>query len=110
MIKEKVYLFLLLFGIGSGLGAIAQSGDTLHISPIPLSEIAATAANDLQNTRDLLLHRIQLTNLEIGPQIDTLDSQVLSLKDKSDQILKTSSKFSYYNSLIQRWERIESGI
>jgi len=110
MIKEKVYLFLLLFGIGSGLGAIAQSGDTLHISPIPLSEIAATAANDLQNTRDLLLHRIQLTNLEIGPQIDTLDSQVLSLKDKSDQILKTSSKFSYYNSLIQRWERIKSEI
>jgi len=51
-----------------------------------------------------------LPRLEIEPQIDTLDSQVLSFKDKSDHILKTSSKFSYYNSLIQSWERIKSEI
>jgi hypothetical protein len=103
-------LLLLLVSIAFCLELKAQSGDSFHISLVPLSEIATTAANDLQNTRDLLLQRIQVTNQEIGPQIDTLDSQVLSLKDKSDQILKTSSKFSYYNSLIQRWERISSEI
>jgi hypothetical protein len=103
-------LFLLLVSIAFCLELNAQSGDSLHISPIPLSDIAITAANDLQITRDLLQQRIQVTNLEIGPQIDTLDTQVLALKDISDQILKSSSKFSYYNSLIQRWERIESEI
>ncbi len=103
-------LFLLLVSIAFCLELNAQSGDSLHISPIPLSDIAITAANDLQIIRDLLQQGIQATNLEIGPQIDTLDKQLLDLKNVSDQILESKSKFSYYNSLIQRWERISSEI
>ncbi len=101
---------MLLVSIAFCLELNAQSGDSLHISPIPLSDIAITAANDLQIIRDLLQQGIQATNLEIGPQIDTLDKQLLDLKNVSDQILESSSKFSYYNSLIQRWERLKSEI
>jgi len=110
MRKFVLYLFLVHLGIVYGLNVNAQSNDSIRILPIPLSEIASTAANDLQSTRDLLENRIQRSNPTIIPQLDTLLIQVSELKDISDQILEANSRFAYYNSLIQRWERILSEI
>lgn len=110
MKKLKVFIFLALFSFGHVICTNSQTSDSLKISPIPLSEIAAIAANDIKNTRDLLVHQIQVADADVIPQIDSLRLQVVDLQSISDQILENSSKFSYYNSLIQRWEHINSKI
>lgn len=106
----QIKIFLSLFSIGICYHSNAQSDDSLQISPVPLSEIAASTYQDLQSTRDLLEQNIQQNKTDLGPQIDSLQIQVSDLKEKSEQILEMSSKFPYYNSLIQRWEHIKTEI
>jgi len=96
---------------GAFANPLFAQGDSLEISVVPISEIATTAAEDLQNTRDMLVHRIQVTTIaDLVPQIDSMENQVSVLTDLSDQILGSQVDYSYYNSLILRWERINSRI
>ncbi len=86
-------------------------GDSLAISVVPVSEIATTAAGDLQNSRDQLDHQIQVSTIfTLVPQIDSLEMQVADLSELSEHLLGSQLEFSYYRSLILRWQRIESRI
>lgn len=85
--------------------------DSLLISPVPLTEIATTAATDLQNTRNMLLQRIQVHKAySLLPMVDSLEFKILELKELSDQKLRPQLEYAYYNSMILRWERFNSRI
>ena len=107
--KLLAIAIILLVGIQGSI--VHAQEDSLKISPIPLSEIATTAATDLQNTRDLLVQRIQVpTSSKLVPLVDSLEIRVSVLTELSDQILRSHMEYSFYNSLILRWERIDSRI
>lgn len=109
----KGIIVLLIFisgGLFSQSVCTAQS-DSTRILSIPLSEIATSAVTDLQLTRDLLIQKVQInTSYVLIPQIDKIQEQVNELQNLSDQILGTNLKFSFYSSLLLRWDRINTEI
>ena len=104
-------IFLLLFillicGLGNSLYA---QNDSIEITAVPLTEIATTAASHSQQMRDLMMEEVQVaTGFNLIPQIDSLESLVLSLEELTNLIMGSRLANSYYNSLILRWTRVES--
>jgi len=109
-LKIPVIFLLLIIIQFSGQGSVLYAqDDSLAINPVPLTEIASAAARDMQQTRDLLVEEVQVTtSFNLIPQVDSLENQVTELEELSDHMLRTRLEYSYYNSLIMRWQRIES--
>jgi len=103
------FLLLIIFLFCDKGNTLYAQNDSLEITAVPLADIATTAARNMQETRDLLLEEVQVPKkFKLIPQIDSLEVQVALLGELSDQMLGSRLDNSYYNSLIMRWERVES--
>ena len=104
--KTSVILFLLFVQIaGHGSNLHAQS-DSLEIEAVPLREIANEAAHDMQQTRDILVAKVQVSNnFDLLPQIDSLEIRIAELDELTKKTLDSRFDYTYYSSLQLRWER-----
>ena len=109
-LKISVIFLLLIIVHICGLGnTLYAQKDSIEITAVPLTEIATTAASHSQQMRDLMMEEVQVaTGFNLIPQIDSLESLVLSLAELTNQIMGSRLENSYYNSLILRWTRVES--
>jgi hypothetical protein len=104
-----IFLLLIIVQISGQGNTLYAQNDSLEITAVPLADIATAAAREMQQTRDLLVEEVQVPNsFNLIPQIDSLENQVTQLEELSEQIMLTRLEYSYYNSLILRWQRIES--
>lgn len=109
-VKIPVIFLLIIIVQICGLGnSLYAQNDSLGITAVPLAEIATTVAGDMQHIRYLLVEEVQVsTSSKMVPQIDSLEIGVAQLVELSDHVLDSRVEYSYYNSLILRWRRVES--
>ena len=109
-VKIPVVFLLIIIVQICGLGnSLYAQNDSLGIIAVPLADIATTVAGDRFHIRDLLVEEVQVsTSSKMVPQIDSLEIGVAQLVELSDHVLDSRLEYSYYNSLILRWRRIES--
>jgi hypothetical protein len=104
-LKIPLILLLLIVLLSGGLGStLYAQNDSIEITAVPLREIANEAAADRQQTRDILVAKVQVsTSYELISQIDSLATEVAQLDELTKQTLSTRLDYAYYSSLILRW-------
>jgi len=101
-----IILFLLILQFGTKGSALNAQTDSLEITAVPLREIANTAASDRQQTRDMLLEKVQVnTSFNLLHQIDSLETSVVQLDELTGNTLESRLDRAFYSSLILRWEQ-----
>lgn len=104
-----ISLLALIFLAGLPGSLLYAQNDSLEITVVPLAEIANAAASDMQQARDFLVDEVQVnTGFKLIPQIDSLETGVAQLDLLTRQMLDSRLDYSYYSSLILRWERQEA--
>lgn len=107
LLKIPVTILLLIALLFSVMGsAVYAQDDSLVIEAVPLREIANEASRDMQQTRDILVEEVQVSNSsKLIPQIDSLELTIAELDELTKQTLGSRLDYAYYSSLKLRWER-----